>query len=734
MSRENLRLNYALIVLLVVLAISLTGCLSLLQDVTADADDIEGTEAKVGPNETIETQIQEEQIEDEDVGTDVSTGVSSDAIRTRYDPDRERVGVALTQDVEADYLLVDFGGESTALARLNEAGDRAVLTRNSFHVGGEAEDLTRELYAGQLGEGGVGGLSGVEYGEEVEITVRAVEGGVEEVVHEESRVLGHGEVNAKVEYLFDSTENTVRVVLAENVNADYVDVDVTMPGSGTISKFRLHEVGDEARIYADRPGVETYGAAEDLIHEGLTQAVENREEHRSGELTFDELVEQASESEEKHNIFRKLSNTGRPDVDVASVLGSADEVSDIRDELQRTENRLGRNSIGDQEKRRLTHRAQLLRRMVRELTYTEAEELTLPEVNGLFLKYNGQVSEPDDINEYVDVLEEDVFGSDLEVTGTNVDTIDSSTVEGQYETPARDELVNIQAVAHIEPRNTDSGLQTRGGLETTVLDATGEIRSGGYVEVGEETEEEEESIELPSESTDYGELGENESAAASLNTDRVADLVHDSLSQKRAEESLVSQEFETSYQLQRSAQELSGTLLNNIREEDELGSLRSGEAPAQPTQRNTATRHIRNGAKECQTGSFTFRYGEGSPAMLSLDATDGGASVEGEVERAGITSTRINADFASPVTVPNYALPLVGTSSWRGTDNVEAFVYEDLADEGATEQEVANAIVDRLTSNDAYMGTTTDTSYNHQGIGVSVDDQTGVIYVTQSVC
>lgn len=720
MSRENLRLKYALIVLLVVLAISLTGCLSLLQDATADADDLEDTEAKVGPNETIETQIQEEQIEDEDVATDVSTGVDSDAIRTRYDPDQERVEVSLTQEIDADHLLVDFGGESTALARLNEQGDRVVLTRNSLHVDGEAEDLTRELYAGEFGQGGVGGFSGVEYGEEVDITVRAVEGSVDEVIHQESKILGHGEVNAQVEYLFDSTENAVRVVLASNVNADYVDVQVSMPGSGTISKFRLNEVGDEARIYADRPGVETRGAAEDLIHEELSESIENREEHRNEELEFDKLVSQASESDVKHDIFRTLGNT-HPNVDVGDTLESAGDVEDIRDEIE--------NLKGQSKNSKNSIKLEKLKKIENDLTFTEAEEITLSKVKGLFLKYNGQVSSPDDIDDYTDVLREDVFDSSLEITGTHVETLNSGTIHGQYETPSRDELVNIEAIAHIEPRTTDSGLEHRGGIETTVLDATGEIRSGGYVEVGEEVEEDD-AIELPSGGNNYA---DDDNVTVSLDTERVADLVHSSLSQKRAEESLIAQEFETSYQLRHSAESLSETLLNNIREEDELASIRSGEVPAQPTERNTAMRHIRSGAKECQAGTSTFRYGEGSPVMLSTDI-DGGAGVSGEVERAGITSTRINADFAAPVTVPNYALPLVGTSNWRGVDNVEAFVYDDLVDDGASEQEVANAIVDRWTNNDAYMDATTDTSYNHQAIGVTLDEETGVIYVTQSVC
>ncbi|MFP4189123.1 MAG: hypothetical protein ACLFR5_06940, partial [Halobacteriales archaeon] len=238
MSRMNRDARYIAIVVLLAIALSFTGCL----DMVNWGDPAEAQPG--GENSTAGDVIVKDA---ENVSRSLSHNVSSSAVQTRYNPRLERVEVELTRDIDADYVRVDFAGDTTARARLNEEGDRVVLSSSDLWVGGEAEDMTRELYAQDDFEGGPGGFAGVSYGDEVNVTASAVEDGTGEVVFQETETLGHGEVNAQVDYLFDSAENQVRVVYASNVNADHVDVSFTL-GDDNISKVRLHEPGDEARI------------------------------------------------------------------------------------------------------------------------------------------------------------------------------------------------------------------------------------------------------------------------------------------------------------------------------------------------------------------------------------------------------------------------------------------------------------------------------------------------------
>jgi hypothetical protein len=180
------------------------------------------------------------------------------------------------------------------------------------------------------------------------------------------------------------------------------------------------------------------------------------------------------------------------------------------------------------------------------------------------------------------------------------------------------------------------------------------------------------------------------------------------------------------------AQEHADRMENNINEDEELDSIRSGSVPAETDERNRIQRYVRNAATACHTGGgANSAYTQGSYVALTDD-------VEGIIEDAGTAYTRVNAEGMAPVTVPNYALPLSEAyiyDSWTaGDENVAAYVYSDLVNGTASSTEVADEIVSRMTENGEFAGTMTDSSYEHQGVGVSVDEDTGVIYVTQSFC
>jgi hypothetical protein len=652
----------------------------------------------------------------ENVTRTVSHDVSSSTVRTRYDAQNEYVEVELTEDIESDYMLVDFGGDATARARLNEKGDRAVIGTDGLYVGGEAEDRTRDLYREGSFEGGPGGFAGVSYGDEVTVTASVVEDGATETVYEETQVLGHGEVNAQVDYLFDSTENAVRVVLASNENADHVDVEFSM--GGTIAEARLHEPGDEVRLYANRPKLETIGAAEDLTTRNLSEAVERYDEYKNTDFNLSEIADEAG------GVFEDVD-------DYDDIQG---EINQLTDQIEPLSQKAANGQLSESESEELDRlrddRSRLLQAR-QELLISESGSTSLQELKRVYLEYAGQVKETDDIDDFDSVLDDDIFDEDfLSARGNFIEDPDVD-VQRQYDRPDRDEILDITAEAKIASSETASGIRQRGGTKTTVLDVSGAIRSDGYVELGEEVQTE--TIELPSNGGSETDE-ETEMTGADIDAEAVAERLHDSLKEMRqnGQDGFYSAELEETYQLTSSAQQHSETLLNNINEEAELRSIRSGEVPAQPSERNTIQRHMRSGATACHTGnpSSPALYTEGSYVSLTED-------VEGTIERAGTTSTRINAEGMAPITVPNYALPLYEAyvyDAWSGEDNVAAFVLDDLVDGDATETEVAEAIADRWSERDGFVESTTNSEHRYQGVGVAVDEETGVIYVTQSLC
>ena len=655
----------------------------------------------------------------ENVTRTLSHNVSSSAVRTRYDPRLERVEVALTQEIDADYMRVDFGGDATARARLNEKGDRVVLGSSDLWLSGEAEDLTRQLYAEGAFEGGPGGFSGVSYGDEVNVTVSAVEEGVGEVVFEETETLGHGEVNAQVDYLFDSTENQLRVVYASNVNADHVDVTFSL--GGNISKVRLHNPGDEARISSDYGKVETLGSAENLMRKEIADAVRQYDRYRDEEVNLSDVADEAGGA--------------------LSDVGSYDDIQNQIDSLK------SQSSLSDEQQSRLS----ALMEARRELRVTEAGSLSLEELKETYLDYVGQVEEMDDVDSFDSLLNDNVFDNDvLSEQGQFLTDDDDNIpdVSQSYDRPTRGELLSVRAVAKVEREVAPSGIRRRAGVQTEVLDVSGEFRDGGYTELGGSVNGD--PITVTSESSGFSDGSTVSETVGSLDTEAIADRVAEAANRLRADTSGYTPELERTHGMDKAAQEHADRMENNIDESEEINAIRSGDIPADTNERNRIQRYIRNAATACHTGGETNSlYTQGSYVALTDD-------VEGIIERTSVSTTTVNTESMAPVTVPNYALPLSEAyiyDAWTaGGENVAAFSYTSLVESGAIDRnastaEVADAILespddipedapeyDGLLDRGSFTDTMTDSSYEHHGIGVAVDDDTGVIYVTQSFC
>ena len=677
-------------VLLVVFCLSLTGCLDIV-----NWGDPAGAQPG-GENSTAGEVIVKDA---ENVTRTLSHNVSSSAVTTRYNPRLERVEVELTQEIDAEHMRVNFGGDATARARLNQKGDRVVLGSSGIYVAGEAEDMTRELYAQGNFQGGPGGFAGVSYGDEVNVTVSAVEEGVGEVVFQETETLGHGEVNAQVDYLFDSTENQVRVVYASNVNADYVDVTFSL--GDNISKVRLHSPGDEARISSDYGKVETVGSAENLMREEIADAVRKYDGYRDEEVNLSNIADNAG-----------------------GHLSGVDDYDDIQNEIDGLQSQ---STLSQSQQNRLS----TLLEARRELRVTEAGSTSLEELKEKYLEYVGQVEDMGDVSDFDGVLD-NIFDEDVLTTaGENqLEDEDIPDVSQSYDRPERGQLLSVQAVAKVAPNVAPSGYQRRGGTSTEVLDVSGEFSEDGYTELGDTVGGD--TITLPSESSGFAGGNGVSAEVESLDTETLARRVAAAANRLREDASGYTPELERTHSMDKAAQDHADRMENNINEAEELNSIRSGTVPADTDKRNRIQRYIRNAATSCHIGGVSNSlYTKGSYVSLTDD-------VEGVIERRGTATTTVNADGMAPVTVPNYALPLYEAyvyDSWTsGGENTAAYVYSDLVNGSASSGEVADAIVDRMTNKRSFVNTMTDSSYEHQGVGVAVDEDTGVIYVTQSFC
>jgi uncharacterized protein YkwD len=335
-----------------------------------------------------------------------------------------------------------------------------------------------------------------------------------------------------------------------------------------------------------------------------------------------------------------------------------------------------------------------------------------------------------DVDDLDSLLDNNVFDEDVLSSRGNFldDSDDIPDVSQRYDRPTRGDLLSIEAVAKVAPSESSRGVQRRGGSETTVLDVSGELNDDGYTELGGSVGGD--TITLPSESSGLDAGGGT--TVDSLDTETVADRLAAVTNQRRAEESGYVPELERTHGMDKAAQEHADRMENNIDEGEEVNSVRSGAVPATTRDRSRKQRYVRNAATACHTGGGANSiYTKGSYVALTDE-------VEGIIERRGTSTTTVNAEGMAPVTVPNYALPLYETyvyDSWKAGGEInEAYVYSDLVNGTASSAEVADALTDRLTDAPEFSDTALESSYRSQGVGVSFDDDTGVIYVTQSFC
>jgi len=568
-------------------------------------------------------------------------------------------------------------------------------------------------------------------------------GGGDGVVYNEVRTLGQTDINADVDYLFDDGKDQVRVVLARKGNADFVDVEFRL-ANDRIAVARLHEVGDEVRLSAHQPGLETRGNAENLVRSETARAlriINQERNYNDGDIELDTVASEIGDPA-----------SGVPGVRVRDI----DDVDDIEREINRLEDRLDGN-IGSARSSRIQRALSELREANRDLTVTSSESVSLREVRRVVSEYVGTVNDNDDIEVYRDTLEE-IFdsiegddSSDVDlyqrIPRSNTQIADDEEelldlVDAQYSRPAPDDLVGVVAVAKIEPTFTSSGIRTGPGTESEILNTAGKISAAGGVGEDEDlrTFGGDTTVSVPGGAERVVTSDENTTAdaqaidsLASIDTDRVESMVHEAIKARRDDADFFAGDLETTYQMSRAATEYSETLVRNVRAD--LSSIRSGAVPSESTaDTNRIQRYVRNGATVCLANTDDSSYTSGDRVLLT-DNPLGGDGTSGIVMSTSSTSTRISIDYGAPVLVPNYALPFYNTNEyWKaGEENVAAFTYDEIASGGEiTERDVADTVVDYWT--EEYEESSMDSSYDHQGIGVAVDEDRGVVYVTQSLC
>ena len=150
------------------------------------------------------------------------------------------VDVRITEQGEADYFEVEITGDAHAQGRLYRRGDLFRLNPYEVQAIKNAEDLTRWRSDR---------FNGAQLGDRITVTVRASIDGVSTVVHERTDYLGPSEVEADLNYIFDETNNKVRVILTDPGNADHVKVRFEEAGDDDEKAVgTLEEPGDELVI------------------------------------------------------------------------------------------------------------------------------------------------------------------------------------------------------------------------------------------------------------------------------------------------------------------------------------------------------------------------------------------------------------------------------------------------------------------------------------------------------
>ncbi len=671
------RTRYLVLIILLASTLFLAGCTDAIQFGTPeyhvgaeegeDLEDEESAAEDAGQDE--DTEVNE--TESVESATDVDEGYVS----VRYDDTYERVSVRLNNMPEdADYVEVDFGGTATAKATLNAVGDEAILTSNKLITRGEAEDLTRQLYSPT----GQGGFAGVTYSNEVQVTARAVSTEQRTVIYDRTRVLGTDEVQADVEYFFDSGNDEVVVVYTSNVNADYLDVSMEFDGD-TIAEARLHEVGDEVRMSANMPFLHTYGQAENLL---ATQLEDQVQDHRT---EFESLHREAREE------FRMAvrSNYEYP------APGMPDSAREKRQEQLHQLERAAENV------RSQFNEVESLGQSVQELDRTNSG--TYDDLTSELGDYQSTMS--DIASDWDNTGEFSAVGNDVSNLRSNVRG-DLSDSMDQFRRPGHDEIMTVEVNAHVAPRTTASGGQVRGGVSSEVLSYQGALRSDGYSEAGDGP------VELRTR-----DLIEGEADGGEVDEPAVADRIHELVNKDAADHS-VQTSFERSSRMDGAAEANSERLAENIDLQVHMRDVEAGDIPSPSTANNRAARLSRSAEPSCASTEFGYPFSQGELVTLTDDVT-------GEVEMISTTSTHFILHDNTRMSVPNYLLYDI-TRDWRTGGEQVAAVTPDRATDA---ESVAQAAVSQFDDSGSWMSGSFDT----HGIGVATTEE-GVVYVTRTMC
>lgn len=674
------RARYLVLILLLASSLFLSGCTDAIQfgtpEYQVDAQEDGGVEDTAAGDANETGSVNQTSSVQEAVNLDEGY------VSVTYDSTYERVKVRLaSKPQDADRVEVDFGGTATAKAALYEPGDQAILTSQKLITRGSAEDMSRELYS----PSGQGGFSGVKYGETVKVAARAVSPSSRTLIYDDERVLGTDEVQANVEYFFDSGSDEVVIVYASNVNADYLDASITFDGD-TIAKARLNEVGDEVRMSANTPFVETGGRAENLLATELEQNVEeNREE-------FEKLHQEARH--EYRMAVRSnfqwptpgMSNSDREkrQRQLHQLQSAAEDVHNEFDHMK---------SLGDS---------------VEHLDRTDGG--------------NGLTSAMADYQDTVSSLADDWENTeDFTSVGSQVGSLksdvrsDLSKTADQFKRPGEDEIMTVEVKANVAPKTTRSGVRIRSGAESTVLSYQGALRSDGYSESAEGP------VELRTREVVAAGGSGDASTYASLDADAVADSVHSLLNQE-AEEKELQSTFERSSKLDRAAAENSERLAENVDLQAHMTDVESGDLPATSSRENRVARMSRHAATSCAGADDDYPFKTGDVVQLTDD-------LSGEVEFVASSATTFRLADGTRHRVPNYLLYDL-TTSWRsGGEHVAAVTPSEADAYGGGAQGVAQAAVDEFEDSDVWM----DGSFDTHGVGAATTEQ-GVVYVTQTMC
>lgn len=174
---------------------------------------------------------------DRDVAPDVDADATSSFVVSEG---ATYIEAFIVNEGEADYFDVELSGDANARGRLFRAGDVYRISSFKTSTVKNAEDLTRWRSDS---------FNGAQIGDRITVRISAVIDGVSTVVHERTDVLGPSEVDADLNYIFDTANNKVHVILMNPRDADQVNVRFENGGGGAVlARGKLEKPGDEIVI------------------------------------------------------------------------------------------------------------------------------------------------------------------------------------------------------------------------------------------------------------------------------------------------------------------------------------------------------------------------------------------------------------------------------------------------------------------------------------------------------